>query len=333
GLGVTAAALVVAVGLGAVLLLPPDPEKAPSSAHLGTGADARDPARAERHAQWMAEGSAALDAGDGPAAVAAFRRIVAESPGRQEARFGLGRAYLLTEQYDAAAAEFTAIEDHATSGPVLAGLAHCWAKCFDYVKAAELYEQALTEGFRTPAVLNNLGYCLQHSHENWPRARDVMLAAVAKDPRFVPAWDGLAQLECKECLRDSERVPDMTFIERALAEESQSRELHFLAAWLYTFSAERSISAQDAAMNDDGNLARALEHCIQAVELGFDPARLRREMERFSALKRDPRFTEALQRPADRNTPEPVQHVVDPLAGLSPAIPLGTRPVSTSPPD
>lgn len=178
----------------------------------------------------------------------------------------------------------------------------------DYRDAIDWFEKAVRLGMSTPAVLNNLGYCL--SLTNPVEAEKRLRQAVEQAPPLQAAYRNLAWVElllAKEAVlkarreRNRKRAQDAAIYEGQAEEKSQaaiqhiesarrlgprSAELEFAAARIHAFACTLS---GDADTRQD-RMESTLRSCQGAVELGWPPQMLKELAVMVPQLDNDSRF-------------------------------------------
>lgn len=178
----------------------------------------------------------------------------------------------------------------------------------DYRDAIDWFEKAVQLGMSTPAVLNNLGYCL--SLTNPVEAEKRLRQAVEQAPPLQAAYRNLAWVElllAKEAVlkahkeRNRKRAQDAANYEGQAEKKSQaaiqhielarrlgprSAELEFAAARIHAFACTLS---GDADARQD-HIESTLRSCQGAVELGWPPPMLKELAVMVPQLDNDSRF-------------------------------------------
>jgi serine/threonine protein kinase/thioredoxin-like negative regulator of GroEL len=252
----------------------------------------------------------------------------AQQPGRDEAE----RSARLRSAHQA----FDANWMRYPSAEAAASLAWCLLQIGNHNDARCCFDKALQLGLATPAVLNNLGYCLTKT-KNLAEAAVRLEDAVRLDPTLQAARHNLAVVawrlvldERRECERarrqgDHDRAAShearaaellwsaMEHVEAALQSGPRSAELELVAANIYAcLSASRPQDAnpETEALKQE-SLEKALKSCQAAMKLHLPASRLKEPASLNPQLAQAPLFQELLTRPPASAVPGHITLTVD----------------------
>jgi tetratricopeptide (TPR) repeat protein len=244
------------------------------------------------------------DLGDDAAAVAHATEALRADPKLVEAKLLRGIAYSRQKDLVAARADLDPLSDQVPDGRAAAALAHAFWSAEPGL-AVLYYQRAISQGYRTPTLYNNLGYCLYQVG----RLDDSAVAletAITLDPLLGTAHHNLASLELRNARR--RRPPDTASLEAALRLAPQSLELDLEAAWIY---AGRVPFADEASRQVEvDNVFRYLH---DALGRGMARQNLDDLARSHPNLKADDRwsFLEARVQPGSTNKPTTL--LIDPI--------------------
>jgi serine/threonine protein kinase len=253
------------------------------------------------------EGMRALNQGQYAEAIDHLSRSLAEVESPQ-ALLARGRAYVHVGKLNAARNDITAAERLQPTGQAQAALAYSYSATGDnYTLAVAYYRSALTRGFKTAVIYNNLGYSLMWTQEGDEAAAECFQKAVQADPRLQIAHYNQSTLALKKAVKGRGLVsPDdlraaLDAITRALDLGPATAQLHLDAARLYVVAAHIEPRWQELALG----------HLAAAIDLGLPPTRLNGDV--ILRPLHGARFSRLAQRPAV-NVPQPLAvRVLDPL--------------------
>jgi tetratricopeptide (TPR) repeat protein len=206
--------------------------------------------------------------------------------------------------------EFTGRSD----GRFAAGMADCLIRQDNLTDAIAPLDVAVQRSFATPAVLNNLAYCLiQSGRPGIPNqsgrlqeARQLLDRVIQADPQLQAAYINRAVAEWQRAVMKYGDIPEQAIhdLNEAVKIGPESWELQQLAAEVCAWSAQF-----DASRWRD----EALRHMEQALALGAG-IKLFQDSVSFSHLQQDPHFRQLIANPP-KVVPAPrIVRVVDSLS-------------------
>lgn len=252
-----------------------------------------------RHVRYCQAGIGCLEAGDYSAARGWFDQAIDARDGFAQAIILRGWAKLRAAESedlsepDRAALLLSASEDFAAtliqtddsgnkieSPEAAASLAYCLTQMKNYEEAKNCFAQAVEQGLPTPAVLNNLGYCLNVTGD-LAGASERLRQAIETAPTLQAAHHNLAIVQWRlaqqaiTIARGEEEVKRkyqaaIGCIESARRLAPRSAELEFTAAQIYAFACHQLPGTDER----QERIEKALRCCQAAVELGLDPQKL-----------------------------------------------------------
>jgi serine/threonine protein kinase len=176
----------------------------------------------------------------------------------------------------------------------------------NYPAAVLYYEQAVKQGFRSPAVLNNYGHSLWLA--GLPlQAVGYLDEALEAHPNFSIALHNRAMLEFdlvhqKNTAYHSNLARAAELIEKAL-------QLEEVGAWHVDAARVYALAAQ----KDPQQTRLAIRHLVRALDMGVDPVVLGKSPLLKTTLKNEPVFEELKKRPKPALQPQPRSGMVNPL--------------------
>jgi len=134
-------------------------------------------------------------------------------------------------------------------------------------EAIDYYSRALTDGYKSGSVLNNLGYSYLVSG-SFDAARTYLNEALKLNRQCRTALHNRAMLELQWATMKKGKVPDVAVddIEAAIQQGPASAGMHYAAACICCLSGRPDL------------LEAAVRHAERAIILGFDPEDLQREI-------------------------------------------------------
>jgi serine/threonine protein kinase len=253
-----------------------------------------------------------------------------------EMLFLRGRAYLKRGQLDEAWSDFKSANQLHYDGRVQACLGYCWSLKGRHAWARDFYLNAVKvgeeAGLRRDALLNNLG----RAHEaegQLKEAKQCLDAALACNDRLQVAYHNRARVLLKEALlltQQQRRPADsashiqaiigrgISDIEIAKQHGPLTAQLFYDAARLWTFAIQQE---KGDSPRRQAKGRQALDNARQAIQHGFDPGRLRKDLF-LMVLQQDFKsgFHEVMQS-APSSTPlyafSEALLLLDPVSGLS----------------
>lgn len=220
-------------------------------------------------------------------AIATFRSLIPEAPD-DHSRGGLwvniGEAYRYKDDLTAA---IQAMEQAVALLPddarAVTNLAVLYDAQYDFVHARQYYERALAIDPNNPLVLNNLAFMLSENGGDLDQALNYARTAQAKLPTFLEVDDTVGWIYLKK------NMPSIAIAEfrKLLDAAPQNPEYHYHYA---------------LALNQQGDLADALEECKTALERNPKPdlgKQIRSLMDKIAPIMdtRPPRMFEAPEAP------------------------------------
>lgn len=262
-------------------------------------------------------GWAARQLGDLPTALIHLDRAVAADQQFHEARFLRGLSRMDQENWEGAWVDFKLLENQFDDARIFACLGHIAAVSqADYRAATGYYEHALDRGFRSAALLNNLGYCYDKVNDLGNSERSLR-QALAADPKLSVALHNLARLNLRQTLETGVLL-DTTIIEQAIALGPETVELDNDAARTFAIAA----GFESLLKGRQRQLEQCLGFCAKAARLGATRRQLRTVANFYKPLQDDLRFRELLQSATDAkaSSPSPAGFMINPV-GRSDSLP------------
>lgn len=133
-----------------------------------------------------------LEQGQPQAAFDTFHNLVVRNPNLDEAWFGCGRAHQYLGEFTLAYQDFTEAYKRRKDGRYLACAGLCASVQARTSNAITLYENAISEGFQSAELFNNLGKSHHDNRGNNSKALEPLLEATRRTPNFSVAWHNLA---------------------------------------------------------------------------------------------------------------------------------------------
>jgi tetratricopeptide (TPR) repeat protein len=286
--------------------------------HFQQAIELREPALAQTSEAWLDHfgmARAQLLAGNTSLALMPFE--AAEERRRQHIR-ALAVAGVGLRPLPLAQTGWLVVQQTNQDGRALAGLSYCQALNKEHKLATKRGEQALDAGFRSAALLNNLGYSYLRLKQLRQAGR-CLTEARRRDPRLAAVYFNRAELGYEEHLDhlNQKLVPMPAWVRSEIEEALQRGEsdtLRMLAALIYTVSIRDGLACRAASPAD---LARwrpsALNHLRRAVELGADPAGISRVKLFSDILGSEIQNTEWKHIPTQERIPATPSRLIDPL--------------------
>ena len=183
---------------------------------------------------------------------------------------------------------------------------------------AEYHQASFRPPFRQ-GLHNNLGFCYLMMGK-LKEAEHCLQAATKKDRSLQPAFHNLAIVDWRMSMKEK-RLPDVSYIETAIALNPQTGDLFFDAAMIYARAANFA-SRQEVQGLETSYLERAQECCRQAARQGLP-------QQRFDLLVRLYLRLDEMARPEDLQALRPTTkspsrsiRLIDPLDGLEMSLQL-----------
>jgi serine/threonine protein kinase len=291
------------------------------------------PPYAERQ---LARGVALYHQGEYKEALHHFDRALDAEPSLFQARFARGRACQRLGQADSrylnlAIADYQAAEDLQPCGKTKACLGYCHNLIGQPQAAVKYYCLAVSAGWATPEVFNNLGYSYFRQH-NLDDAKRTLDQALARSPHLQAALYNRAVVALKRAQSHAQFPADRTKVPKGHRAAKDEQILADLADCLRGGIADmQQAIAQGpataflyydaaclcalASRHDPRWRAQGLDYLSQAIAGGIDPKRLAGDA-LLSALSEDSRFLELLRTPCSRPPPTPTLPILDPVEGI-----------------
>ena len=233
------------------------------------------------------------------------RAIVAD-PNNPDLLFARGRLRQKQGEWDLATIAFRAARKIRDDGRSRVSEAYCANMTGSHALAESRYQAAIQSGFKSAAVLNNLGYSAIQTG-NYKTAEAVLLEALDLDPSLQAARNNLLLLQIQLMNRGEPITPAMLEqARRAVATAPASGELYLAAAFLFT----------RAGKDDPRWIPEAKNFWRLAVSNHISPTALASVQANpgTSYLFDDPEIRELAARPVSSSSP-PVKPVflVDPI--------------------
>jgi serine/threonine protein kinase len=224
-------------------------------------------------------------------------------------RLARGRAHEKNAEFEYALQDFLLVDKAAPSGQSKARLAYCYNQMDRYDLAIFRYQDAISNGFQTAIVFNNLGYSLMRQGRGAElEGAQNLRRAIREDPGLQIAYYNLAMLRLAEACNSLRRTPvsgqelreGVEAIMKAI-ELGANEELHRQAARLHVKADRVEPRWRELA----------LDHVEKAIDLGLPLEKVKRDPI-FNPLRDDPRFRGLLERPA-AEPPVRIRRILDPL--------------------
>lgn len=223
-----------------------------------------------------------------------------------------GQTYLKMGKKQFALEDFSAADHVAPSGQTKAALAYCLTQQepAKYKPAIFLFERAIENGFATPEVYQNLGYCLMQVRGGDRKALAAFKKAIELNPSNQMAYYYRARMEVKLALvnpaNNSLSREGLADLRKAFEVGRASGIMHLEAARHYALAASLEPRWKELA----------LDHLTQAIQGGIKTDQVKNDPILNPRLEKEPRFVELLQM-----TPGPA-----PVALMTLQDPLGDLP-------
>jgi serine/threonine protein kinase/Tfp pilus assembly protein PilF len=182
-------------------------------------------------------GLAALDANDLGAALDHLNRAVQVEPARNDLRLARARVHVKREEFDQALADYEQAGAASPDPRAKAAMAYCKqarGRMGDYDQAMRLYQEAIDEGYRTAAVLNNLGR-LFLAAKKVAEAESCLDEALRLDPQLQSAYQMRALVRMERALNARDELERTRLFWKASADCAAAAELAPLAPQLARF--------------------------------------------------------------------------------------------------
>jgi serine/threonine protein kinase len=191
-----------------------------------------------------------------------FEKALEAEPESAWAYFYRGRAHQKLDQWDLAQADYYKADQLLQDGRIKACMGYCANRMFDHAQAVRYYTDALNLGFRSPALLNNLGYSCAQQPDQAVAVKEYLDQAIALDGRLQAAYFNRALVE-STLVEQGKHTPEQAIrdIETAIALGPPAADLHYHAAYFYALAARQTPQ----------NSGPALDHVEKAIALGRPP--------------------------------------------------------------
>jgi Tfp pilus assembly protein PilF len=274
----TAAALLLAVGVGYVAMRPPYPQRL------------------------LAKAQAQLRQGSHAEAVGSFNDCLQLDPHWNEARMGRALALQRQGEFLQAEAEYCRLKIPPQPGRIAALRAYCLASAGRYDEALRASEEARRHNYTTAALLANMGYCYNRLG-NITQASEILDECLQIKPAMPSALYQRAFVRLQQALAHQDYSADegLLDIDRFLQQYPDCAEAHQLAVQLLATALE----------DHPQRIELLLKHLRFAVRHGKS-FRTEQEMTTFASLQNDPRVNEVLAGPVGTYRENPHIRLVEP---------------------
>jgi tetratricopeptide (TPR) repeat protein len=247
-------------------------------------------------------------------ALDAYREALRLAPGLTQAQFARARTYQKLGLYEPAMQDLRVLEQHDTTGRVQAQMGYCLLKrgLGTSPAATDYFRQAIEMGFRTPAVLNNLGF-VHRVCGRFQQSETCYKEALEIDPHLREAHFGLVILYYNwRGASNHKPIPKEAAYHAKMAAElgPPSNQVYLLCAQLLI----REKEVDKSQPLPESQRRRALEYLRQAILHGVAPAELTRIA--FGPLSDDPEFKLLLNMPVGHEPSQFLSGMADPLESL-----------------
>jgi serine/threonine protein kinase len=235
-------------------------------------------------------------------AIKYFNESLRVNPKQHDAFFARGRTYQKLNNYLLAYKDFQESFRLCPTGETNACKGYCLNKLGYHREAIELYRTALSVGYQTPAVLNNLGYSYLKINI-FDEANRYLEQTLAADNNLQSAHHTLIIVSISRVL-DGHPLPKSAFehARKAIELGPPTADLYFNVAILFAFAAKENPA-----------LSRpAIEYLDKAVEYGIDP-KIIFSNPAFLALQEEQQFKQLLTKPAVKGPSVKSEYLIDPL--------------------
>ncbi len=257
------------------------------------------------------EGQVAYERGDHAAAESHLSSALKIAPQLVQAQLLRACARFRQDDYVGAHADFRSLATVMPDGRATVGEAHVLSVLGnDNRRAAVLYQQAVEQGYESPIVYNNLGFCLAKAGR-YSDAIAALQKATALDPLLAMAHHNLARAEFSLALQQK-RSPEASRVEQALRLGPETTTLDLDGAVIYVLRAREA--ADEPARTQ--SLDRAFFLLDRAASRGVTPAQLAVVTSVYTALKSDPRWPHLEIRANSKFAVSPAVLLLDPLPQL-----------------
>lgn len=282
-----AALLLLAIGLGAVYVLP---------------------ARAPEDASWLARGLSSYQEGRYEEAVDHLNRAIDADGGLAEAWFARGRAYQQFGEYTLALESYRKADSLSLDGRARACMGYCASRLGRHGSAVAYYNQAIETLCAPAEVFNNRGYSWLALNE-FDQAETSLGEAIRRSPRLQAAYHNRALVDIQRAFQVRGHVPGP-----GIADIEMAIELGPVTAGLYRDAAVlHALVARQAPSHVEPALL-----CMQkAVDLGQDPAALASDRA-LIALYEEPQFQALIKQPSSPHPPQKPNRLLDPVNDTRP---------------
>ena len=230
-------------------------------------------------------------------AIDSFSEVLSRDGSAASAYFGRGWAYLGAGEYRRALEDFEKADKLAGNGRTKASIAEALVRLNIRGSAAAHYEQAISAGFETAPLLNNLAYCYLSSAETRSKAEDCLQRALLRDPTLQPALCNRLMVELQRTLSNPRRAATAIVTTKELvAAAAPNGHLYYDAACIFAI----------AAKSDAKAITEGLNYAAKAIEHGFDPKRIVNDP-LLRELRKDRGFDTVLQTPPGQPATRPSQ--------------------------
>jgi tetratricopeptide (TPR) repeat protein len=352
GLGCLLLAAVAAAGWSA-WNRPPHPERQDS--HGGVAVPTPDPIEAPSDfaEHQYKRGVEAFRKGDYASAVGHFSQGLHVDQAHPRCRFGRGCAWMLRShhvggpegpQFAGYAKEDFERGNLNPDAFTSACLAYCYNRIGNLERAEHYSRKASGAGLRSPAVLNNWAWsCLQQPdqpallEEAGPKLKEALHKLLGQDPSepsvraalgaayYNRALLARARWDLEQKGRRNAVFPDAALedIERAIERLPPTDTLFWNAAQLYAMSA----LGESRKMRQAEKAQQVLHYLDRAVQYGYPPDQLARNLNYLSLLRSDPKFEELCRTKPRPTSALTAPRLVPPVWDLPDGPPPPTQPI------
>jgi hypothetical protein len=240
--------------------------------------------------------------GEYESAIQCFNNSLQANKKQHEVLFARGRAYERANNYTAALEDFNESFRLSPSGETSACMGYCTNKLGFHKAAIELYQRALTLGYKSPLILHNLGYsCFQSKH--YDEASNYLEQALAGNSGLQASHHVLVLVNINRALNGQPVAgAALQHAKKAIELGPDTGDLYFNVALLYACAARDNPEMKQAALQ---YAEKAVEHGINPKKIISTPA--------FSFLQEDQQSRFPLTQQPSKGPLVKSEYLVDPV--------------------
>ncbi len=248
----------------------------------------------------LRQGLAYFEVGQDELALRSLNASLDAEPHCSDALVARARVRQHRDEFQLAFADYDAADKLAPSPQIAACKGYCLNRLGQEKAAVVFYRRTITEGYDSPAVLNNLGFSLLQLGK-LEEAKEYLEKAAKVDDEQAPHLN-LVVVFVRQAL-SGQAIPPAAFLNARRAQEigTASGELYRDLAWFYALAAKQDAGWKKSAIDC---VAGAVAHGIDPPSLTSDPI--------FSEIATTSPFEEALVRRSTAQGAVKAIRVLDP---------------------